>query len=664
MAAVPGILYICDGHGQGGVNGLPAAIDTINGDNLRFLLDRDVQRITPDSDANGVPNAAALGLWPWYDGSASLTDYTIASSTTTTITASGSPGWTTNQWAGRMCSVRNSAPIPGLGFASRFFVASNTANTLTFGALGAAPTPGASFMLGEGVMLDYHPAAGKLHPSEFGAVSRRGGSSWQTLNNGVGPDATMLRALWKRVYTTSPFFYLCKYAGDATVNGGWAEAPNNTARAQFLAEFARMNAAAVARSNTIAWADCIIDLSMTDLVAAGASPVLAVTYESRLREMIAWLRSAAVCNNPALRIVLVSHREDMWGTTSPLGAPLFRAAHRAIARDLDNVGILDMEGAAIGLQIAAADTPATEKKYYTQAEYFRYGERVADVLEQLQLGTAPTASGGFPVYYMIGDSIQVGEAVLGWTSNSLSRDISGPTPGSVLRPENQLIWNDATSVFETYNPHTNSNTSGTGGSTAGPDLSIMAELGRLHPTGFGLVKRGSGGSGLASSSVGYSAGNNGRWVKSVSGEHYTALLGIRDRVHQYVNQVLGKQVDVRGFFVSLGHNDQATANGGANFAAALPQFCEDLWEDFPTRTSGNRPPITWRRPQSDAAGAVAVEMAKVRSAIDERQQAEQQFRVIDVDGLERRRDDNLHETPETAVIHGRRAVGQLAKAAI
>lgn len=662
MATVPGVLYIGGYEAQGGNPGLLTQADALNGDNLRYVLDREVQRFVPDTDA-GVPNAAALSFWPWYDGAAGLTDYTVASSTTTTATATGSPGWTVNQWVGRAVQVRNLSPIPGVGFSHRAIVTANTAGQVTFSpAAAVAPAVGTTFCLGEGVFLDYHPSGGKLHPSEVGQASRRGGSSWQTLGQGVGPDATFLRRLWKDVYTTAPWFHAFKWGDVGTVNTGWANAPNNAARALFTAELARVVTAAAARGNTIAWDVAIVDLSMNDLVAAAGTPTFVVTYEARLREMIAWLRTT-VTANAALKIVLVSHRSDMWGTTSPLGAPFFRAAHRAIARDTSGVVIVDMEGATPGLQIGSPDTPATEIKYYALDEYFAYGEKVAAAVEQAKLGTPPAATGGFPVYYLIGDSIMVGEAVSGWTSTSVSADISGPTVGSLVRPTNQKIWNDATSTFEVYEPHANSNTSGTIGVTAGPDLSIMAELGRIHPEGFGLIKRASGGSGLASSLVAYDGGNYGRWRKS-SNEHYTALLAIRDRAHQYVNNVLGKQVDVKGFIVSLGHNDQAVTGGGAVFAADLPQFLEDLWADFATRTSGDRPPIAWRRPQVDAAGAVAAEMATVRSAIDARQQAETQFRVVDVDGLERRRDDNLHETPETAVVHGRRAVSQLAKVAI
>jgi hypothetical protein len=271
-------------------------------------------------------------------------------------------------------------------------------------------------------------------------------------------------------------------------------------------------------------------------------------------------------------------------------------------------------------------------------------------------------SNGLPLYLMLGDSIAVGEIETSWTTNSNSPELSGPNPPSLLRPTNQIIWNRGTGVGETYLPHTNSNTSGSvnGAPFAGPDLSIMAELGKRHPSGFILVKRGSYSSTLAASGLAYDSvtGNGGRWTKAAN-EHYPQLLQDFQNAVQWVNTVLGKQVDVRGAFVILGHNDQAVAGGGAVFASALPQFCQDLWDDFSTRTDGSKFPVMFRQPQDTVTGTVAAQMELVRAAIQERADAEPQFAAIDVDGLEVDRVDGLHETPETAVETGRRMVAAL-----
>ena len=662
MAATPGVLYIGGFHVQGGNPGLNATADGLLQSTLRSLLDRDVLRITPDHATTGAPTAGSLSCWPWYDGNAGSTTYVVASSTTTTATVSPSPGWTVNAFAGRVMTVCNTAPINGVGFAQRITITSNTADTVTFGAT-TAPTVGATFFIGIGRFNDYHPIAGWLDLSEVGNPSTRGGSSYQTSGLGVGPDATLVRRLLEDVYDEAPYFHLWKFGTSNTVNTGWADSPNDAARAGFLAELVRVDAAATARGNTIDWAYAIIDLSMADLVAAGSNPLLILTYEDRLREMIAWLRSAAVTDNPDLGIVLVNHRSDMWSTTAAGGAPFFRAMHVSIAADTDHVAIVDMEGARIGVQVGVADTPATEVKYYAQAEYFRMGDLISEAIERLRLGTPATPSGGFPVYLSFGDSIFVGEATAAWVLASNSTAISGPTVGSLLRPSNQKVWNRQTGVLETFLPGTNSNTSGSVSAFSGPLLSIMAELSELHPGGFAVVHRASYSSALATEALAYDGSIGGRWIKAAD-EHYTELQADYAACVQYVNEVLGKQVDLKGMFVSLGHNDQTVAGGGAAFAAALQAFCNDLWADFPTRTSGRKAPIIWRRPQDDAAGVNASRMAELRAGLAAMAALENQFRATDVDGLERDRDDNLHEAPRTSVTTGERMVADLLRVAI
>ncbi len=662
MATVPGVLYLCEYHGQGGNPGLNANCDGLLGTNLRDLLDREILRVVPDDPTTGVPNAATLGCYPWYDGHGGDTLYVVASSSTTTITVSPSPGWTTNQWAGRKAVLLNTAPIPGVGFARKIPIFSNTADTITFGAT-TAPTVGQFFWLGKGVFNDYHPAAGWLHLSEVGNPSRRTGSSYATDGQGVGPDATMLRRILERVYASSPYFNFWKWASPVAITSGWAESPNDTARAEFLAEKTRVDAAATARGNTIAWKYVIIDLSMNDLQAAVSNPLVLLFYKSRLLELITWLRSSAFANDPDLKIVLVNHREDLWSVTAPSATLFLRSTHNEVVAEQDNVNVADLNGLRIGIQSGATDTPATEAKYYAQTEYFTgYGDRVVETMVRMAQGTPIEASGGFPIYIVIGDSIMSGPIPLTWTQNLANPQLAGPTVGSLLRPSNQLVWNRGPAVLEVYLPHTNSNTSGTVNANAGPEMSITAYLGLLHPDGFGLIKRGSAGSGLASA-IAYSSGNNGRWTKSAN-EHYQELQADFAGAVAYINTTLGKQADMRGMFVSLGHNDHVQTNGAATFASALPQFCRDVWQDFKTRTSGPNFPIQWRRPQLDAAGVVTDQLTIVRDALQTQSEAEPQFGWTDVDDLQRDKTDNLHESADSSIEDGYRLAADLQTRAL
>lgn len=660
MATVPGILLIGDYPIQGvgiGEVGLNAVCDSLLGTRLSDLCDRKVMRITPDDPSTGAPTAASLSFWPWFDALASDTDYTVASSSTTTATVSPSPGWTVNQWALRAATFRNTFPIPGVGFAQRVQVLSNTADTITF-APTTAPTVGGTFFLGEGRFDDYHPAAGFLVLSEIGVPSFRGGSSYQNFGNGVGPDATLVRELWEHVYDEAPYFHLWKYADTGTVNTGWADAPNDASRAAMLAMKTRVDAAATARGNTIAWEFAVIDFSTRDIDSASGTPTFVLTYEARLREMIAWLKGGAVLNNSSLGIILVSHRGDFFGTSSAGAAPFMRAAHRNIAADTPHVAIVDLEGVEIGN--GAGDLPSDEVTMISQAATLEYGREIRRAIQRLQLGTPDTPAGGLPTYLLFGDSITTGPATAAWVAASASPAISGPNPPSLVRPSNQLIWNSGTGVLEVYEPGANSNTSGSVTATSGPDLSVMAALGELHPDGFALIKRGASGSGLAVSLGVYSGGEGGRWSKAAD-EHYPELQALFAACCQYVNETMSKQVDLRGAFISLGHNDHVVADGGEAFADELPGFYDDLQRDFGTRTNGDEFPVIWRRPQDDAAGVVPAQMRLVREALQRQQRRKTGLRFIDVDDLERDRTDNLHETPDSAVEHGYRLVRKLQK---
>lgn len=673
MASVPGIFYVGSYHIQGGV----PTIDAVGREplivndfplqsELNQFKDRDTLRIVPDDPDDGSPIADSIECWPWYDKAAPITIYQVASSTTTTVTVSPSPGWTTNEWAGRTCTLLNTPPIDTFGFKDRLPIVSNTADTLTFeyAVPSGAPAVGQSFFPGVGRFTDYHAVAGATHISEIGSPSTRGGGSVDQGGAGVGPDATMVLELYKNVFPVAPYFHMWKWATVTTVNQGFGDAPNNTFRVFVEDELVRVTAAAAARGNTIDWQYAIIDFSMNDVELAISDPPSILQYETRLRQMIAWLRSSAALNNATLKVILISHRSDLRAIGAPGGAAYTRGVHSNIAADTDGVAILDCEGYRVS-GVGLAETE--EKQYYAQAEYFRMGKELARTIQRLANGDPVASEGGFPVYLMLGDSIWVGEATSTWTLNSNSPSISGPTPGFLLRPDNQKVWNRGSSVLEVYLPHTNSNTSGSITGTAGPDLSIMAELGDLHPDGFALIKRAAFGAGMAEGAGDYDSGtgNGGRWIKSAE-EHYPELQADFAGAVAYINEVIGKQADMRGAFVSLGHNDNQapSGTGGTSFAAFIRSFCNDLWADFSTRTSGRKFPIVWRRPQPDAFSADPVRIAQVRAALEAQANRESQFRVVDVDGLERDRDDNLHETPETAVTTGRRMVVALRRVAI
>lgn len=658
MAIVPGILLTGGRHIQGGDPGLAASWDSLAQTTLSYLRDRTVLRITPDNASTGAPTASALDCYPWYDGNANddLLVVTASSTTSATCTQGGvSPGWTTDEWVGRTATFLNLTPFAGIGFQRRAVVTANTANVLTFAA-GTAPAVGAIAFVGKGRFRDYHPVSGWINATGDGSISLRGGSAWQANGLGVGYDAGLIRHLFEGAYKESPYFHCWKYASIGPIITHWGDSPYDAGKAPMLLEYARVTAAATALGNTIDWQVAVIDYFEEDLQQAIASPFTILTYETRLREFMAWLTTTFGVE----KFVLINHRSDTRALTAAGGAPWLRAAHVAIARDTANVGIVDFEGEDPGI---AGDHGSADIKFLSLPAYIKGGKTIGAMIQRLNAGVSVAeTNGGFPVYIYLGDSTAVGQATSAWTLALGSERISGPTVGSLVRPTNQKIWNRVANDLQTYTPHTNSNTSGSVTATAAHDLSIMAALGELHPNGFALVKRGSNSSALATELSTYSAGSGGRWMKSAN-QHYPELQADFADCVAYINETLGMQADMRGAFITLGTNDQS-AIGGAAFAAALPGFCEDIWTDFGTRTGGEKFPISWRLPQTGIAPEIPAELALVQGALLDLEAAESQLVVVNVDDLERDRSDNLHETPESAVVCGDRMVTKLRTRAI
>lgn len=665
MATVPGILVLGDSSVQGGVAGLRAEwtdVTSVTDNRLSHLLNRRVYRITPDNASTGAPTAASLSCWPWYDGNACSTFYVVTASTTTTAQVTIYPSGAPNlpSYAGRVLTVLNTSPVPTVGFAQRLAITSNTTDTFTFPAT-TAPTVGSICFPGQGRFTDYHPVAGFLNLTyEVGTPSSRGGSSWQALGLGVGLDATMVRDLLEDAYPTSPYCAVVKYASANGIVGHWGDSPNDGMRTVFLTEKTRIDAAATAHSNTIAWKHVVIDFTVADILHAISTPADILLYKTQLQQFIAWLRSSSFANNSTLCVHLVQHREDLYALTGTGAVTWIRQQHAEIARADSYVRLVEMNDAEPGV---AGNAPGAEVVAYSQRSYFDMGSRVAQSIQRVNDGVATTSAAGFPVYVFIGDSICTGPATSDWITALASERYCGPD-GDLIRPANQLIYNRGTSSGEVYNACTNSNTSGSVVATAGSELELMAALGDLHPNGFLLVKRGANGSSLATQLGAYSSGAYGRWQKGAN-EQYQELLDDVAGACDWVN-AQGYQADLRAVFVSLGQNDQAAGDdsgtAGAAFAAALPEFCADLWDDLSTRTSGDLLPIIWRRPQATTAGAHAVEIAAIRDAIEQLAVDNPRFFWTDVDDLETNATDGIHETPDACIESGRRYAARLTVA--
>ncbi len=666
MATVPGVLLLSGYHGQGG------AVQVYPGYPF-FGVDDMADPMFDTYVPGGIAEQPLPDFFPWYDGSASNVTYAINSATTTTITVSPSPGWTVNQWAGRICTVLELYfGVPGLPLMpkSATVIVSNTANVLTLSTpLAVAPT-GLWFRIGTGRLVGYHckgsnygllgAAAGdkfEVTPGVFSTISQSLGSGWAQGGVGLGPDTGLVPALWRKRYPTAPWFHLWKQIGVVGVTGYYDD--GGSQRAGFTAELARVVAAAAERGNTIDWKLAIIDLCEADIRAS----VTAANYKDALAETIAWLKTTL--GNQSMHFQIVSHDPLAHSVNRPGFTLAYRAKHREIAREVQRVAILDMAGNPMS-RFQHGGEAALDYQYYGRSTYTRYGERAVDLFG-LQLASVTPASPqqGLPVYVLFGDDFAVGNIPEAWTTLLASGSLLGDVPTFVRGP-GQRVWNDVSHSLEPYDATSNENTAGTIVDKAGPGISITDELAKLHPvTGFVLIKLASVTSALATQVAVYSGGGaaGGRWMRSLASEHWTSLV---DMVHEVQGAMVdaGFIPDMRGVFVCLGYQDTTVVGGGAAFAAELANIVPDIREAFTSRTSGAALPIAWTLPVTGAYGSRPPELEQVRAALTARASGDAKFRTVNLDDLERDRADLWHDTPDTTVERGRRMVAALAEIAI
>jgi len=664
MADVPAIAYIGSAMVQGGAN--PNAEYTSSGTyETEHLRDKDAHRVCPDSDSDGAPTASSLSWFPWFDGNAG-TVYVVSGATSTTVTVTPDPGWTTDEWAGYKVTNNN---LSGLGFRNKnIAVVSNTSDTVTVSAWTATPETGAGVWFNEGQWKDVSMVGAWRTYTEVlaSAVPTRSGASYAQNNNGAAPDQMLVRQLWKNTYKASPYFQLWKYAHAAATTGGWND--GGTARTAYTTEKARVDAAwtALANGNTLRWDYAIIDQSDLDVYSwrtSGGTPSNALLYEDDLEEMIAWLRSASVFNNSSLKVILLSHDAKIRATQTPAGIAVANRYHQAIALADSNVRVCNLDGLELALrgQDAAVPTWQGEDSYYYSTSVYQreYPQEIRKTIDLWQQGAAPNVKNAIPVYVFIGDSLAVGTHC----DETFTGSLESPTLTNTVRNSAQKIYNRSTGNVEAYNAHDNSNTSGSAPAAphaAGPEFSLTAELYARHPdTGFVIIKRGSNSSTLVADGTSYSSGTGGRWSKSYAAtEHYDEMRADIENALQYINVTLEKQAELMGFFVSLGTNDQAVSGGGDLFTNELPIFVRNLRSDFGTHTSGKDTPVIWRKPQLNAGTAVNAEALQVRAALVARAAADKQFRLMDVDDVEIST-DNVHETARGTIIIGQRFDAEL-----
>ncbi len=664
MATRPGVLIFGGTMVQGGT-GTPQAIVTSAGAYpTSETYDRTLHRVTPDDASTGAPTAATLSWWPWYDGQLGTTRV-ISASTSTTVTVSPSPGWTTNEWAGQRVTNNNAT---GFGLQNKnITIVSNTADTLTVAAWTATPTVGTLLWISEGRFTDYHPIGAWRTYTEILAatVPTRGGGSWQQGQQGIGYDAGLVRELLTHVWPTAPYFQIAKFATTYSIRDH--AVGTGASHSNFEAEVAKMDAAFALRypSDTLEWQYVILDLSATDVASWVAHPEYYLTFAANLQTLIAYLRTTL--GNASLRVLLVNHDARILSVSAAAGIGLANGQQTYVASLDADVRVLALDGRGLPMRgTSAFYVPSEDTPFYAVSAYTTLIppliRRALQVWEAS--GTNSTPDGVMPVYILLGDSIEVSTRM----NASYTAQLASPTMTTTTRDDRQRIWNRANQAIEAYHAHVNSQTSGSVTLTAmaGPEFSLMVELMQRHPdTGFVLVKRASASSTLAADGVAYDANENGgKWESGTADEHWDELVADVQACFLAINIDMGKQAALCGIFVGLGTNDQAYAGGGDAFEAALPGFVADLRNTFGTQAYGAAAPIVWRKPHLGSASAIADESIIVRAALEDYADTDAQFLVMDVDDLERYAGDNIHETPEATIAHGIRFAEHLDEIAL
>lgn len=679
MADVPGVLIISGTSGQGGrANGksvgLTSLADAVGfNTSVRSLADDvDFLRVLPDDqdEGSGLTGAGvsdSMEFWPWYDRAQQQSPaFAVASSpapTATRVYVDGSSPFVEDALIGRQITVLNDSTQLLIGLEGRYLITDNgtdwvevaswTGSSTRYTEAGT-PVAGQLFVVGTGKFTDYHPMAGWISAQEItnATPSFRGGSSYGQNDRGIGYDAGLLRMLFERVWKASPFFHCAKISnGSAQLVGDLDAAGSSRTAVEDEMVLIESAFTALGSGHTLVWTDIILDYSQEDIGDWGTTPTNALLYKDSVEATIAWLRDSTVCDNVNARVHLISHDPRVRDSASTeFLATIARQSHQVVAREGANIHLVDLFGVRQRTE-AQTQRPDANREFYATQEYWTtIPKKMVDSIAGAVLGTTPALEESLPTYILITDSLGVGTMNSTW-STQLDSAVLTNTP----RGEKQLIWDDGVKQIAQYDPHDNSNTSGSVSDKAGPEYSLMKELEDRHPEGCLLIKRAAGGSTLATELLPYASGSYGYWLKGVSGQHYEHLERMVPEAFSYARNSLNRQCDLLGVIVMLGTNDanQAVTNGGVNFTNALPGFVANLRTDFQTRSTGMDLPIFWRLPMLGLAGQDGTFGPQIRTALAAYAKTDTRFYLYNVDDalLD---SDNLHETPQFAITHGTR----------
>jgi len=371
--------------------------------------------------------------------------------------------------------------------------------------------------------------------------------------------------------------------------------------------------------------------------------------------------SALLTNTTTAPILLYkiheANRITVGGPYLDAGVNACRNAMGRVKALHENVEIVDVDETALRLGGIWSTAQATRECGLLLFEAY---QRVASP------GTVPSVDGGIPVVVYLGQSNVNGQRPLETLTQFFNAD-DELINGGAAWPD---VWTGdfAADQVVPYNPTVNSNTEPTWGNLGafGPDVSMVAELRKIHSDGMVLIKLGVG-----SSSIGPNTTDQPVWGKAwphlvyasgaLQGESRSVWPVIEEgwrRFRQSIVEVTGRVPEVRLIVWHQGESDSEESLY-LQYQSNLEQHLADLRSLFATDTAeGSVIPVAICKTRRVPGGPFDTDRTDVIRAAQETVAAQPGNHIVDLDEMPYASDD-VHLSAEGTLRAGREIVASL-----
>lgn len=452
------------------------------------------------------------------------------------------------------------------------------------------------------------------------------GSCWYANPFRFGPDARLMRLLWKRYYPdwASDGFRMIKLGqqgGVGNYGDSWKEGGTgwNIFEANYDAAQAYEIAQGTGQSFSVKAA--FIDIGGVDIANAN------LNYKADVQAFVASLRTKT--GNANLPIIWIAHSPRYRSVSLPGVASLALQYLLDISRT-DRNFVVVRRGSNPNTELFVPQgvgdyVENPDPLYYQTLEHIRIGEVLADTYSAILTATPQATSTVVRAYISIGSSQTVGGGMQ-WGSPPIGQAPAVPRygagdrnplhggydptqhQGTPLTPRAR-IWDGA--LLSPYQPNGNANPlhpvdagppvlDPPPQDTYGGEITFYEKQTAAHPTEeIALLKIGVNGGSLNNpTTLGDTRNPKQIWEKGYPNGVYADLQLEWAKMRAGILQQLGKTTDLQGIIVNLSDNeapeasDEGVSNAQASaFAAALPGFIADLRSDFATRIGDALVPI-------------------------------------------------------------------------